>query len=203
MAAINQRDYVSAQTVLDKSLELFRASGDRMGASLPLFTLGDVAYLQTNYAEAQRLYKESLTLRRKVGDKRGVAAALASIANVCVKLGDHETAQTLYRESLALYSELDNPHGIVRAIAGLPRASISYKGSYTWRLRCSAWQRANCWHSTAVSIYQKRQIKSRHLLSSAVNWMKRNFNCSWENGGKLSMEQAISLTCQPATSVVV
>ncbi|MCE7985949.1 MAG: hypothetical protein DYG89_32630 [Caldilinea sp. CFX5] len=201
LVAISQRDFVTAQTVLSESLNLFREVGNKLGASIPLISLGDVAYLQANYAEAQLLYEQSLALRREVGDKRGVASTLASLANVRSKLDDQTMAQTLYHESLALYGELDNPHGMVRAIAGLARIhQLQGRLPLATTLLSLAESQLLALNIVFDTLEQADQEQALAQLRSQLD--EQTFNAAWEKGRKLSLEQAIMLARQPATSII-
>jgi tetratricopeptide (TPR) repeat protein len=197
MVAVNPRDYVTAQTVLAESLKLFRAVGNQIGASLPLFVLGDVAYLQANYAEAQVLYEESLALRREAGDKRGVAAALAALANVRNKLDDQVIAQTFYHESLALYGELDNTRGMVKVIAGLAHVhQLQGRFQLATTLLSLVAAQLLALNTRLGAPEQADQEQALALLRSQLD--EDSFNAAWENGRRLTVEQAITLARQPA-----
>ncbi len=99
--ASNQGDYAAAQTLLEQSLAIWRALGDRRGAAGALNSLGNVAWRRGEFAAARALYQESVDIARALDDSRGVAVALISLGNVACQQGEYDAARALYEEALA------------------------------------------------------------------------------------------------------
>ncbi len=119
MLAERQQEYGVAVDLLEKSLSLYRASGDRRGSVNALNGLGLVAWDRGDYPRALALHRENLALRHALGDKRGIANALNNLAIVCKYQGDAAGAIAFYEQSLTLWKELGEPWGLANVFSNL------------------------------------------------------------------------------------
>ena len=106
--AWSQGDYAQATTLLEESMELFRALEDTAGIASTQDHLGVIAQLQGDYVRSTTLLEESLALRRELGDTHGIAGALNNLGMVALCQGDYAQARPLVEEALALLRELGN-----------------------------------------------------------------------------------------------
>ena len=100
-------DRPAARALLEESLAIKRALGDRRGIAISLGNLGTLARLQGDYAAAQTLYEESLALRQELGDRLGIAIMLSHRGLVAYHQGDCAAARALHEKVLA--SDIDPP----------------------------------------------------------------------------------------------
>jgi tetratricopeptide (TPR) repeat protein len=102
-AAHLQGSHRDEQRLLEESIALGRASGDRWITAYSLNDLGMAAFLLGDDARAEPLCAEALAIFRALGDQRGAAFALNNLGLITQRLGDHAEAERLYHQSLALW----------------------------------------------------------------------------------------------------
>jgi tetratricopeptide (TPR) repeat protein len=163
---VRGQDLVSARTLYEESLSLFRELGDRRGAEWSLRCLGDVAEHQGDSTTARALYEEGLFLSRKLGDRRGIAYSLTRLGTVSHEQGDYALTQALFEEGLGLFEELGNNRDFAWALMSLGKANHS-RGDY----------------ATAQSLFQESMNLMRELGDrSGIAWLLANL-------GKVAYEQ--------------
>ena len=112
-------DYPAAASLLEESLALARAAGDRLATAKALYLLGNVAEdLEDLEQEASR-YEEALALFRQVGDRWWIPEALSGLGRAARQRGDHGRARALHEEALALQRERGSAWGTAWATTAL------------------------------------------------------------------------------------
>jgi tetratricopeptide (TPR) repeat protein len=106
---------------LHESATLFRQLEDKRGLSLPLETLGRLAWRRGDHKAAVALWEESLALNRASGDPVGTAQASHSLVYAWLRQGEYSRAQALLQETLAVYQQLGNHFGSAYALLYLGR----------------------------------------------------------------------------------
>jgi predicted ATPase/uncharacterized protein HemY len=112
-------DCGAARPLLEESLALYRALGDRWWAAVALDQLGTSAHILSSYDEAEQLYRESLAIRQSLGDQWGSASSLRSLGITHRAQGKHAQAERLFRESLAICREMDDRGGAAEGLEQL------------------------------------------------------------------------------------
>ena len=97
---------VDAEQMVEESLTLYRALGDRWRESQALFALSHLAQFGDDYQKAKLWIEESLAVRQDLGDRRGVAESLSKLADIAAFLGDFADSVRLARECLVLRQEI-------------------------------------------------------------------------------------------------
>jgi ATP/maltotriose-dependent transcriptional regulator MalT len=109
-------DAVTAQTLYEESLALFREVGDRWGITLPLTSLGRLALRQGDFSAARAYVEEGLALRREMGLKRFIGISLISLGEILHCQGNDGQAKQYYQESLTLFREMGEKGGLAWAL---------------------------------------------------------------------------------------
>jgi non-specific serine/threonine protein kinase len=125
--ASGQADYAAARGLLEESLGIARAHGDRSAVALALFEQGNIANDHEDLATARRLYGESLEIRRGLNDRRGISSALHNLGVVAAAQEDYGEARKLYEEALAFHRELGNRAWEAASLNGLGGVAL-YQG---------------------------------------------------------------------------
>jgi tetratricopeptide (TPR) repeat protein len=99
-----QKDNFSIQRLLEQSLALYRALGDKVGQARILSELGHS--FGGGSERARLLAKESLALYREVGDPINTSAQMVDLANEFIHHQDYATARKLISEALPLQQQL-------------------------------------------------------------------------------------------------
>jgi len=98
-------DRERANALLEESLALFQAMGDRSGIAAVLTRQGATAWFFGDYPQAAQLSNEALALYRELGDRYGIAWVLRRLGDTARDQGDTARATALLEESLALCRE--------------------------------------------------------------------------------------------------
>ena len=104
--ARRQGDFPSAHSHLNRSIEIFRASGDRPGVAAALSILGHTIFFQGDLEGTIPVAHEALSILRELGDRAGEAYMLALEGNVATKQSNFEQGRTLLEQSMRIYDEL-------------------------------------------------------------------------------------------------
>ena len=107
-----QRDYASAQTLLDESLQIDRELNDNLGIAVSLNALAVYALDRGDLAASRSLFEENVALWKELGDRVAVARSLSNLANVVKVQGDYTLARRLYAECLSRFQELGDQTGV-------------------------------------------------------------------------------------------
>ncbi|MEA3396464.1 MAG: tetratricopeptide repeat protein, partial [Chloroflexota bacterium] len=118
-------DRERARQMYAQSLALYRALGDRWGATNALSGLAAVAWNLGNYDEAQELHEESLANHRALGDPRGTANSLSSLGFTALHQGRLEEAERLIQESIAIRQETGDMFGLADGLRNLGMTSLA------------------------------------------------------------------------------
>ena len=110
--AVEQGDYVSADVLVQESLDIARQLGDTRGAAVSLNALAVNARDRGDVPLARSLFEESLALWRESGDSKAVARSLSNLASVAKMQGDNDRANSLYAECLAIFQGLGDRMGV-------------------------------------------------------------------------------------------
>jgi len=106
--AAQQRNYVRAQELFERALELARRtkSGKEEGEALQ--NLGNVLYFQRKFPEALSAFEQRLALERERADDEAMAAALVGVGTIRYSLAEYTEALKQYRAALAIQERLDD-----------------------------------------------------------------------------------------------
>ncbi len=96
------------QRLLQQSLELRRAIGDRNGIAWIMLCLTDVMLAQLDYLSCERYAREGLALMREIGSVKGILHALFELAEMVLLKGELEEAQALAEEMRDLAEETNH-----------------------------------------------------------------------------------------------
>jgi predicted ATPase/class 3 adenylate cyclase len=127
-AAMDQRDFVGAESRFVKALGLFEQTGDRLSQAIVLNNLGVLARREPAAGpqdRARRLERartfllEALEIRRHLGDSLGEAETTNNLGVVAFERGDHVEAWNRYGEALRIELSLDRRTGIGTTLANL------------------------------------------------------------------------------------
>jgi predicted ATPase len=105
-------DYVSAHSLHEESLRIYRELDDKQAIAYSLGNLGIVACLQEDYASARPLFEESLERHRELENEEGIAYCLGNLGTMAYHQGDYASARSLMEQSLEIQQKLDHPWGI-------------------------------------------------------------------------------------------
>ncbi len=104
---------------LERSLELYRSSGDAKGLAYGLNNFANVLNVKGEDERAESLYNESLEISRSIGDLLGMSAPINNLGILAERRSDLDRAEELYRESAEICGRLGNQHGESMSLTNL------------------------------------------------------------------------------------
>src|SRR5262249_20356304 len=110
-----QRDWQTAQALLDECVALRRELGDRRGLAASLNVMANFLNQAGDPTSAHGLAEESLTIRREIGDRWGTVQVLGTLVNLTLRQGDKGLARVLAQE----YLDTARPFGGPLVASGL------------------------------------------------------------------------------------
>jgi len=118
-----QGDFAPARVLLEESLALGQALGDKHGIAYARLYLGNVACFQGDYAGARVLHEESLALFQNLGNTWDIAFALNRLGDIDLYLGDYTRAVAALEASLALVRQVGDNVGLGHVLLSLGYAA--------------------------------------------------------------------------------
>jgi hypothetical protein len=111
MLAMLQIDGPAARALLEQSLALWRATGDRQGEADVLGMLAHTVHFEGDIAAMVALGEESLARYRELDDRRGMAGALGQLGHARWHRQELPAARAQLTEALALLRDLERGPG--------------------------------------------------------------------------------------------
>ena len=102
MLALNEGNVISARSLVEQAVALFKEMRQQHGTTLSLYALAKVAAAQGDHARSQALCEESLALARQAGDKENIAFSLEGLAAAVAAQERHAWAVQLWSVAEAL-----------------------------------------------------------------------------------------------------
>jgi predicted ATPase/DNA-binding SARP family transcriptional activator len=103
-------DAAEAERMLQESLAVFEAIGDRWGIARCLLWSGLAVFAQ--HGEAKRRLQKSLALCREIGDRRGEGFAIFALGELTHVSAAYEEARQYFHESLTIARQVGNRWGV-------------------------------------------------------------------------------------------
>jgi non-specific serine/threonine protein kinase len=117
--ALNQNDIGVAKPLIEESLAICRALGDRKGIARALGGLGVVVMQESDIEAGERAAQESLETYRELGERRGVALSLHNLGYVAWVRREYETARRIFEEALEHLETLGDEESIALTLSNL------------------------------------------------------------------------------------
>jgi predicted ATPase/class 3 adenylate cyclase len=191
-AAYNQGEYLEAEKLYKESIEIFREAGDDVGVAYTLSGLGNIAEQQGNHEEAIRILKDALKIFKEAEDMRAVCNVLLNLGLDLYQVDKIDESRKFLIEGLLLCREIANKPGTVQCISGFCRLAISEEQNN--RAVCllsfintTLQSMGTVFDKSALIMHEQTINSLREKLSD------EEFSKFWEEGKKLSIEQAVEL----------
>ena len=199
MLVLRGGERAEARPLVEESAALFRALGDSWWAGAALRILGDLALAQRDHLAARSFFEQTLRLMREGGDAGNAAHSRQRLAYLLQRGGEHARAAALLREALVLQRQVGSPQGIAACLDGLAvTARARGRGQDAARL-CGA--AAQLRESVRVAPGRfLREVKDQLVSSLRDGLGDDAFTAAYEEGRALSVDAAIDLALEQATS---
>ncbi len=131
-------DYNLSESVLQKSLSIFKDLNDKIGISEALINLGNVYLVMGILSKAEDMYEQVKQIGEHLQDNMMIARSYNNLGEVCRVRGDLFKASEYYEISLKLNNELGDPRSISISYINLGHV---YRESGKWQQAENAYQR--------------------------------------------------------------
>ena len=190
-----QGKYKQARALFEESETLFRERGDREPLTGGPNNLALIELGQGDYTRSKSMFEKSLEVNRELGDKSGMARDLDCLGFIAGHQGDYQHAIRLHKESLTLFLELGDKRNIPWCLVGM--ALVARKqGQLEQAARLFG----------AVEVMRRgvdiqvpppyRDDHDKILAVLRAELGEETFAKAWEEGRKMSMEEAIELAME-------
>jgi tetratricopeptide (TPR) repeat protein len=190
LLAGSEPDTEHARTVMERSLALFRGSGNVWGESMALVLLGRVAFLQKHLDEARGHFEESLRLTQRTGDVVGERIASYHLGWARLFDGDLAEARDRFALSMRLSVELGHAEGLAYGLEGMVAvAALSDDPERAGRLAGAARElreRSGLHNGPTFTFHQY------YLDQLADAGLGDRVDAAMEAGRELTLEQAVA-----------
>ena len=109
----------TAQSLFERSLELYQKHKDEWGTAFILFQLGMLALTRKDNSSALSLLDQSMELFNRLGDIWGKGRVSHLLGELVLRQGDHEKARFFFEQNLRFDEELKFKPGMVVALSNL------------------------------------------------------------------------------------
>lgn len=151
-------DYVSARSLLEESLSIFREMNDRGAVAATLLNLAQTTQVQGNLALAKSYSEEALAKFRELGAAHGVARALSTLGLMLHYQGEDDRARELVKESLDIFRRLNLKEGVAHDL-NLLGVLASSAGDYA---------AARALHEESLAIHRRSGHKG-NMVAALLN----------------------------------
>jgi hypothetical protein len=183
-------DTARAAEVMERSLQLFRETGDVWGESMAFVLLGRVALLEQKLRTAYERFEQSLALTQRSGDAVGGRIAAYHLGWAHLLLGSPEEARTDFALSVTLSTSLGHIEGIAYGLEGLAAvAALAGDVDRAGRLAGAAHalrERSGTHNGPTFTFHQ------RYLDRLAAVTPRGRLAAAVAEGRELSVEQAVA-----------
>jgi predicted ATPase/transcriptional regulator with XRE-family HTH domain len=162
-------DVGQAHALVEESLTLFRAVGDRTGIALALLSLGERTMQAGELSRAAGYLEQSLALLRDAGNTWDAALVLHRLGDIARDQGDYPRAEAMLSESLALKRAVGTNWGMADVLNGMGDLAL-YEGDVT---------RARGLYHEAVALL--RDLDERYILPWALRGLGRALHAQGED----------------------
>jgi predicted ATPase/class 3 adenylate cyclase len=192
--ALHAGDWDRATQLLNESLARFRETGDRHFVPWITRTLAWARAESGDLPGARELYEEGLRAAREIGSTSAEAALLGSLGRLAGKEGRALDALTLYHQSLTLRRDIGELGEIAVGLAGtaLALARVGDSASAARLLGSAAAFREEGGIGEAWVASDREE--ALELVGAQLD--EAAFTQAWEDGARLSLEEAIGLALE-------
>jgi predicted ATPase/class 3 adenylate cyclase len=198
-AVLRPGDYARANAHLEEALAIHRRIGDKGGMGFVLSGLAEVALREGKLEPASKLIEKSLVLRRELGHKWGIGASLGTWAWIAMRQFDWESAFARLKESVQVRKEIGDRGGIAFCLERLAEVAI---GKHEAEKAARIFGAAESMRASLRSMIDPvdKPEYELNVASLRAELGEGKFNAAWEEGQKMTLEQAVAYALEEVGS---
>jgi len=124
IALYNEDDKSIAQSLLERSYELYRNHDDKQGIAWSMLQFGNLATLQGRFEEAEKQYIISLSKFQELDNKTGMAFALASLGELMRAMHEYDRAEKYWSHNYEIYKVIRPRSALVWSLSAMGWVSL-------------------------------------------------------------------------------
>jgi tetratricopeptide (TPR) repeat protein len=188
-------DLERAKAYLDEAVPLSASIQNEWATAMSLFGMGRVAGVTGDLATARAKFLQSADLAKKMGNKRQMYSCYSELAHVLRENGELEEPLAIYRDLLPKWKEIGH------------RAAVAHELECITYILHRQDQPQRAAHILAAAVALRKMIDSaptpleqleydKELAQLREKISEAEFRQAWEQGEKLTMDEAIALAVQ-------
>ncbi|MBK9228297.1 MAG: tetratricopeptide repeat protein [Ignavibacteria bacterium] len=193
--ALEKGYHEKAKKYFEESLCIRKEIGDKNGIAYFFNYLGNLANYRGDKELAKKYYEDSLKIFKEIGDKRGIADSHHSQGNLASEKGDFALAKNFFEEEMAIRKEIGDKSGISELMIDFGRI-LAYQRDFELAVKLLSTSEKIIESIEGVLDKSSRLLKDETKAKLREQLSEEEFNKYWEEGKKLTLEEA----CQLAVS---
>jgi tetratricopeptide (TPR) repeat protein len=193
--ALYTKNLSDAESMLNQSLELGQALGDRMLQNEALRALGETHEAKQEYEQAVQLYRESLGIVQELRDITNVSHLYFNVGRALQLAGDNQQAKEYFLDALRQSRQLGKKAGEVRALAGL--GVVATANSEAERAVTLLTASRSLFAKLGLSFPSTQSVwLDRHLEAARVQLGEEKFASAAARAQGMSLDQAVDFALE-------
>jgi tetratricopeptide (TPR) repeat protein len=188
-------DLAQAKAYLDEAVSLSATLQNEWATAMSLFGMGRVAGGMGDLATARTKFRQSADLAKKMGNKRQVYSCYSELAHVLRENAELDEPLAIYRDLLPKWKEIGHRAAVAHELECI--AYILAKSDQPQRAAAILGAAAAMRKTIDSAPTPLEQVEyDRELAASREKLTDAEFQQAWEQGQKLTMDEAIALAIQ-------
>jgi len=193
--AVLQKDFDSAQILIEEALALSRQLKDEMQTAYSLASLGDLEMSRENLSAARPLLEECLTISKKLAHKKLLTVTYFNLGTIDYFENSFETANFNFAESLQIADKMGNKTMISCALEGFAAlAAVRGNAELSAKLAGAA---ENLREEIGYKTEPAEEIfRAEYLTKTRAALSENHFSALYLQGQNLNADEATALVFQ-------
>ena len=191
LTIFDQHDYATARWYVEQCLLFAREIKDRVVLSNNLNVLGGIERVEGQYDLAKKDYLMSLEIAREIGRMGIVMLCLVNLGAVSLYEGDIDSAKSFFTEALALAREWNKQPIIAFSLMGFAGILAMQQKAERAAQLLAVFQTFLESGDVRTVGPEDEQEYQHYLTRTREQLDEATFNAAWEEGRKMTLEQAI------------
>lgn len=205
-----EKEQLSARTLLEESLAIFRQTGNEEGVASKLFALGNLEFGEGKFSQAHKLLCESLTIAQKTANRMMSASAYYMLGQVEAHRGNYTIAYDCIEKSLQILREIGDRWLLSSRLVQLGLVEINRNNVEAAQKLCDEGVRiartvgdrhqiSDALNVLAVLyIHKKKYKKAKEILAECRTWSDYQTTCYCiADQGILALRQGLAEQARP------
>ena len=124
IALHNEKEKNIAQSLFERSYELFQIHDDKQGIAWSILHFGSLDHVQGRFKEAEKKHMISLAKFQELGNKGATAFVLSGLGELMRDTGNYDRAENYWGQNLGIFREIHNRSGLVYPLSALGWISL-------------------------------------------------------------------------------